>query len=212
MVQGDPACLTLSNVIEQRTTYHRKVWTVSGKPTQLLQHIRRRWGPQVSFSSLSIWSWGQVGCPDPKILRHILIIFDPDPYNHISILFQIISFRLACLEQNRMDFAAIPISPLYTCKVSISYRWPKLSLLNVFAFHFHFLFISKTKKKKQYHEKWNHTNDLVFEGLCFSPQTVAGKQGLRVFSGDFDKTQLFGSSGANFDWSGHGCDDHDHNQ
>ena len=37
-------------------------------------------------------------------------------------IFQINSFRLACLELNRMDFASIPVSPLYTCKVSLSFH------------------------------------------------------------------------------------------
>ena len=90
-----------------------KVWTVRGEPTQLLwQFRRRRWAQVTHPAPIWFWSWSW-----SWFLIHTLILILTSALIRILFSILVISFRLACLEQNRVDFASIPVSPLYTCKV-----------------------------------------------------------------------------------------------
>ena len=134
-----------------------KVWTVRGEPTQLLwQFRRRRWAQVTHPAPIWFWSWSW-----SWFLIHTLILILTSALIRILFSILVISFRLACLEQNRVDFASIPVSPLYTCKV-------------------HTLNMSEwVKQGSHLNDNLRDCNfqDVVFEGLHYSFQTLASREG-----------------------------------
>ena len=158
-----------------------KVWTVPGKSTSMLWHIWRRGWSQVplilswvflitildlgyifiqkSWSPHLLWSWLWLSYIFKQNMFFWVSTFPP---------------RLTCLEENRVFFASIPFSPLYTCKVFIYY----LSLNGIYIWRFslqqftldinfpclHFFPRQTQSQRNQYHEEL-----FVLFKACTSP-------------------------------------------